>query len=276
MNIMDLGRNYEGGTQIARKLKPAIAELEHVGFLEALPETERFSKRGRDWTIRLVQKPAPLPAPPDGIPGSEAVPHPLVAELVKRGVHEEMAAELVDQHATQKIQAKIEEFNWLVERKDKRVAKNPAGFLIKSITTGINGYKTPVGFVSQAERERQVEAKRQADDAANEERRRKQEIDREEAPVGRSSEGLSPVADAGAARTARSRRHHPGQRGTTANPGRSGDESLPQDSDYRADQRAYRPSHPVRPTGGRIGLAALPHICRYNASNHFADFASLK
>ena len=44
---MGLGRNYEGGTQIARKLKPAIAELEAIGFLEPLPEKDRFIKKGR-------------------------------------------------------------------------------------------------------------------------------------------------------------------------------------------------------------------------------------
>ena len=35
---LGLGRNYEGGTQIARKLKPAIKELEEVGFLEPMAE----------------------------------------------------------------------------------------------------------------------------------------------------------------------------------------------------------------------------------------------
>ena len=65
-----LGRNYEGGTQIARKLQPAIAELESVGFLEPLSEEDRFPKMGRDWSIRFVQKsPAPLAVLPG--PGIE-------------------------------------------------------------------------------------------------------------------------------------------------------------------------------------------------------------
>jgi len=51
-----IGDNYEGGTQIARKLRPAIEELESVGFLEPLDEKERFLKKGREWSIRLVQK----------------------------------------------------------------------------------------------------------------------------------------------------------------------------------------------------------------------------
>ena len=63
---------------------------------------------------------------------------------------------------------------------DKRVAKNPAGFLIKSITTGENGYQTPPGFVSQAERDRQAESRRLAEKQASEERRRKQKAEAEE------------------------------------------------------------------------------------------------
>ena len=62
-----LSRNYEGGTQIARKLRPAIQELEKADFLEPLPEKERFLKKGRDWSIRLVQKatvPVSLASPP--------------------------------------------------------------------------------------------------------------------------------------------------------------------------------------------------------------------
>ena len=51
-----LGRNYEGGVQLVRKLKPAIGELEDVGFLTPLPENERFTKKGRDWSIRLIQQ----------------------------------------------------------------------------------------------------------------------------------------------------------------------------------------------------------------------------
>jgi hypothetical protein len=49
-----LSRNYEGGTQIARKLRPALEELERVGFLEPMADAQRFAKKGRDWSIRLV------------------------------------------------------------------------------------------------------------------------------------------------------------------------------------------------------------------------------
>ena len=108
-----MSRSYEGGTQIARKLKPAITELEEAGFLLPLPEQERFIKKGREWSIRLIQKTGPLPGLPDPSQ-DEQTPSEHIAELTKRGVTDTTAAELVKQHAAEKIQAKIEEFDWLV------------------------------------------------------------------------------------------------------------------------------------------------------------------
>ena len=49
------------------------------------------------------------------------------------------AAELVKLHPAETIQAKIEVFDWLVEKQDKRLAKSPAGYLVKSITDDTAG-----------------------------------------------------------------------------------------------------------------------------------------
>ena len=51
-----LGRNYEGPAHLKRNLLPAIEELEAIGFLEPMADTERFPKDGKDWKIRLIQK----------------------------------------------------------------------------------------------------------------------------------------------------------------------------------------------------------------------------
>lgn len=169
-----LSRVYEGGTQIARKLQPAIAELERVGFLEPLPEKERFIKKGRVWSIRMVKKPiaTPSPAPPAlSRPESEEEP-PLVAALVSRGVTRMTAAELVQRHPAEQIEQKLELFDWLSESHDKRLAKNPAGYLVKSIG---DDYAAPKGFVPKAERQKQEEARQAKARTAAEERRRKQE-----------------------------------------------------------------------------------------------------
>jgi hypothetical protein len=170
-----LGRNYDGPAHLKRKLQPAIQELEAVGFLEPMPETERFHKDGKEWKIRLLQKSA-TPAIAKALP--QAIePPPLVAELTKRGVTAKSAADLVRQHPAEAIQAKLEVFDWLVEKQDKRVAKSPEGYLVKSIS---DDYKAPKGFVSAAERREQAGARQARERLAAEDRRCRQEQDARE------------------------------------------------------------------------------------------------
>ena len=169
-----LSRNYDGPAHIKRKLLPAIAELESIGFLEPMADTERFQKDGKDWRIWLVQGgiiAAPLPVLPAAATHSEPEP-PLVAELASRGVTRTTAAELVRQYPAERIEANLEVFDWLAEKQDKRVARSPAGYLVKSIT---DDYATPKGFESKATRQARAEAKRQADQQASEQRRRERE-----------------------------------------------------------------------------------------------------
>ena len=139
-----LSRNYEGTSHLKRKLEPAIAELEDVGFPLPLPDSERFPRDGRDCKVRLIQKSPALPWPPQAEPPVETPP--LVAELVKRGVTEATAADLVKRHQAEAIEHQIDVFDWMMHKQDKRIAKSPAGYLVKSIETG---YKEPAGFVSR-------------------------------------------------------------------------------------------------------------------------------
>ena len=164
-----LSRNYEGGTQIARKLQPAIDELESVGFLHPLTSAERYEKKGRDWSIRFVQN---VPALPAAANDTEPEPPALAIELTNRGVTKGTAAELVQKHPADFIQLKMDVFDWLLEKQDKRVAQSPAGYLVKSIN---DDYAAPKGFIPKAERQRQQEARQAKERLAAEERRRKQE-----------------------------------------------------------------------------------------------------
>lgn len=182
---MGLGRSYEGGTQIARKLKPAIAELEAVGFLEPLSGGERFIKKGRVWSIRFVQRNATLAALPESAPQAEPEPPSLVALLISRGVTAKTAAELVKQHPAETIRTKVEVFDWLKEQKDKRIGRSPAGYLVKSIR---DNYAAPQGFTTKAERERQAELARQQREAeALKARKRQEEARREQEEAGQSA-----------------------------------------------------------------------------------------
>lgn len=168
-----LGRNYEGGTQIARKLQPALDELESVGFLHPLPEDERFLKKGREWSIRFIQKAAARPTSlPVNPPPADNVPPALVTELIDRGVTKATAAELVQQYPAEAIAGKLEVFDWLVGEKDKRVAKNPAGYLVDSIR---KAYATPTGFTPATERQQREEARQARARQEAEERHRKHE-----------------------------------------------------------------------------------------------------
>jgi hypothetical protein len=95
-----------------------------------------------------------------------------VAELAHRGVTPTTALDLVRQHPAERIEAKLEVFDWLMAKQDKRVAQSPAGYLVKSIT---DDYAAPKGFESQAARQARAEANRQADQKAAQQRRLEQE-----------------------------------------------------------------------------------------------------
>ena len=185
-----LSRSYADAYKIKEKLQPAIDELEAVGFLRPLSRDDRYTRIDRgQWTIRLTagplgkklrpvrQLPPALTMPdlPDIDEPADApptTPPPLVNELVNRGVTGATAADLVGQHPADAIEAKLEVFDWLMEKQDKRVARSPAGYLVKSIT---DDYAAPKGFESRATRQTRAEAKRQADREVAEQHRRQRE-----------------------------------------------------------------------------------------------------
>ena len=78
--------------------------------------------------------------------------------MIARGVTASAAARLVRAHP-ERVAAKLEVFDQLVEAKDKRVAKNPAGFLVKSIA---EDYPLP----PELERARRATAARAARETA--------------------------------------------------------------------------------------------------------------
>ncbi len=157
-------RNYAHNVaKIREKLQPAIDELERIGFLEPLSRDERYFKVQDNWKIRLdkrIDRPG-LPAP---VPATESPP--LLKALVQRGVSRAKAEDLIRQHTRERIQQKLEIFDWMGERKDKRIGKNPAGWLVKAIE---DDYAVPNGFESKEDREAREEAQRERDRQAAEE-----------------------------------------------------------------------------------------------------------
>jgi Replication initiator protein A len=167
-----LSRNYDVG-EIKAKLQPAVDELVAIGFLEPMGRDERYTKDGPGrWKIALVQRASGLRPPADGARAGLPVPSELAKELTARGVTRAVAAELVAAHPEDSIRERIEVFDWLAGRMDRRISRNPGGYLAESIR---RGYAAPKGFESSTDRLRRVaeaqgrrreaeEAKRRADE----------------------------------------------------------------------------------------------------------------
>ena len=145
--------------KIKEKLRPAIKELVEAGFLEPMGDEERYVKEGSEWKV-IFRRTNP------GVPGpQEADPEPpVVKELIARGVAQVAARELARALPDEAVIMKLEIFDWLMAKKDKRISKNPAGYLAKSIR---DDFATPEGFKSQA----QIEAERLVKEEAEQARR---------------------------------------------------------------------------------------------------------
>ena len=161
-----LARSYDIAN-LKRKLRPAIAELERHQFIREVPEAERFLKASSgEW--RVVFERAGKSAAKNSAPTS--VNEPLCQALVDRGVTRSTAVETVGKYPPERVQRQLEVFDWLMSRKDLRVQRNPAGYLV----TAIRGeYLPPQEFKSRQEVADREEKVREA------ERKRAARIERE-------------------------------------------------------------------------------------------------
>lgn len=141
-----LSRNYTDAANLKRKLKTGLVELEREGFLAPLSDEERFRKvSSGQW--RVIIEEARLTVGQQEPPLSDEV-HALEEALVRRGITPAAARETVATHPVDRVRSQLEVFDWLVSRKDSRVSRNPAGFLITSIKTE---FTPPSGFVGADE-----------------------------------------------------------------------------------------------------------------------------
>ena len=159
-----LSRSY-APTELKRKLKPALEELEQLGFLEPLAPEERYSyvKRGC-WRIILIRG--------REAQGGDAPPQPaseLAAALSARGITPKTASGLVETHPASRIETKLEVFDWLLRNGDKRVGKNPAGYLVASIRAD---YQAPNDYQAAEAKTQAAEAVKTAEQAKRQEQQR--------------------------------------------------------------------------------------------------------
>ncbi|MDR3638956.1 MAG: replication initiator protein A [Isosphaeraceae bacterium] len=159
-----LSRSY-APTELKRKLKPALEELEQLGFLEPLSAEERYSYVTRGcWRIILIRGCAAHADATPAQPASE-----LIGALTARGVTAKIAADLVAAHSASRIQTKLEVFDWLQHNKDKRVGRNPAGYLVASIRSD---YQAPGDFQNAGAKAQAEAAERTAEEVKRQEKRR--------------------------------------------------------------------------------------------------------
>jgi hypothetical protein len=151
-------------TELKRRLKPAIDELEEKGFLEPLVDDERYSFQAKgQWRILFIRGPYGRDEPrPE--PAAEVTS--LVEALVARGVVAKVASELVATHPISRVRTKLEVFDWLVQNRDKRVERNPAGYLVAAIRAD---YSEPADWAAKAAKAAAREADRRAAEAARRE-----------------------------------------------------------------------------------------------------------
>lgn len=178
-----LSRKYDTG-KIKEKLDPHIRELEEREFLEPMPRSERYRQiRPGEWKIILVRhkKHPQLFAATE----AKATLHevsPLQAQLMARGIHEEMARSLLAEYPADHITTQIETFDTLMQARDKRVSKNPPGWLVdairknyhkpKDVATPTDKKRRSEDRIAAKKRAEQLEAEREAEELVRREQER--------------------------------------------------------------------------------------------------------
>lgn len=163
---------------------------------KALAEFRSFNKRGGPNVLEIE---AIEPTPPVYVPEITL----LEQELIARNITPAIASELVRCNPEEKIRAQMERIDWLIEKKPAKV-EDPAAYLVGAIR---NDYAVPKGFVSKAERERRLDAKRKKEQEAREAKQKEREQqEREQAEIELLDgywQGLNPEAQAVLDETAR-------------------------------------------------------------------------
>lgn len=194
----------QGSLWKARKqLRDAHKQHVESGYLAALPEWQPLPNLKDDWRLIYLAGPKAIdeyrrnqkrrihqePTAPDEklqtpqlllLPASSPLlpdlQKDLMRELVLRGISDSVALPLVQAHPPDLIQKKLEVFDWLIGKCDRRVSQNPAGYLRTSIE---KNYATPSNFTPREERQRQA-AEKSALDAAEKKAKAKAAQEQEE------------------------------------------------------------------------------------------------
>lgn len=128
---LGLSRSYDTG-QLKERLQLAFDELQEIGFIK--PVSYRKSKP-KHWTVSVSKK---EPACSPELVDSQSK---LIEELTARQVGEEMAVSLIKKYPEAYVREKLQFFDGLIAKSDKRIDKNPPGFLVAAIQ---KNFKAPL------------------------------------------------------------------------------------------------------------------------------------
>ena len=146
-----MSREY-APTELKRRLRPALEELQRSGFLEKLSDNERYLnvEKGR-WRILFVR--GPKRRAEEDAARALNTREALYAELLSRGVHHLVAKDLTERFEPDHIRAKIEVFDWFMMNSQENVIRNPAGYLVASIR---DDYAMPNEFMPKLKKARKT------------------------------------------------------------------------------------------------------------------------
>ncbi|MHB8954585.1 MAG: replication initiator protein A [Pirellulaceae bacterium] len=130
-----LSRSYDTAG-LKRKLRPAIAELESIGYLKTVNPEQRFIRlaRGR-WQIHFQRNVVPRGGSKKNQPSAEHKGD-MRSTLIARGVNPVTAGRLVADHPADVIRKHVDAVDWLLANDRRHAPRNPAGFLVQSIRDG--------------------------------------------------------------------------------------------------------------------------------------------
>lgn len=118
-------RRGDDNSQLKRRLNRAIDQLAQVGFIEPVPEKDRYRKvcRGR-WEVVFLRSATKAKR------AAKQPSHPQEADLVKGGIRQPVAARLVREHPDSSIHAAVKQFDELMQRGQHTALDNPPGLLV--------------------------------------------------------------------------------------------------------------------------------------------------
>lgn len=176
---------------IKKDLDRAHQELLRVGFLRS---AEYATMRDGQWKVAYCFPSTPQFAEQLALPLPADKGADLIEMLVKRGVSQTTARELLASHAPDRIETQLDVFDHL-QRMSTRTLRNPGGFLVQAIRDGWN--IRPPGYKPREEREAHARRALQAvqEKVAGEQQRVQQDQSIEQIRASLSAETMEALRD---------------------------------------------------------------------------------